>query len=310
MSQLLIGLAGGAIGALLAGIGFVAVRLSAVPGEVARHDRRAVALNEDLERWVADDHRKLRQVLSGITNEYAARGLLYSGIHLGSRSEAKTQALQAYRDRCSESERALADLMADEGWPHERWRWLRGRRAHELEAAVRIEPVIDEWRAATTAAGMTDEAKIYDPTRWTTDDLLRDIRKRPLEAHTTPDVSANVRVEVREAWGGPSVGASWGDDPQVDEPRVFEATVVAINVGDQPVFVEVLGLEAANAFEGCDDRLDSNIREVPPGGNVSLVVAEDTTDFDMRSGVRGFAELATGVRIESELLVPVPLDHG
>jgi hypothetical protein len=50
--DLLIAFAGGAIVEVLAGIGFVAVRLSAVPGDVARRDRRAAALDEDLERWV------------------------------------------------------------------------------------------------------------------------------------------------------------------------------------------------------------------------------------------------------------------
>jgi len=62
--DILIALAGGAIGAILAGLAFVLLRLSAIPGDVARHDRRCAALNEDLERWVADDHRKLRQELA------------------------------------------------------------------------------------------------------------------------------------------------------------------------------------------------------------------------------------------------------
>jgi hypothetical protein len=124
-SDLLIALAGGAIGAVVAGLGFVAVRLSAVPGDVAVHDRRAAALDQDLERWVADDHRRLRQELSRIRNTLAAKGQLHSGAMLDSLAYAKTGALQRYRDRRSESERALADLIAEEGWPHERWRRLR-----------------------------------------------------------------------------------------------------------------------------------------------------------------------------------------
>lgn len=67
--------------------------------------------------------------------------------------------------------------------------------------------------------------------------------------------------------------------------------------------MEVLGLEAAASTAGCDDRASSNVREIPAGGNGSLVVAEDETDFDMRSGVRGYAEMATAPRVYSEVLV-------
>jgi len=93
------GLAGGAIGAIVAGVGFLVLRLSAAPADVDRHDRQARALDEDLERWVADDHRKLRQELSGIVNDHSSRGLPYSGILLSALAEAKTGALQRYRDR-------------------------------------------------------------------------------------------------------------------------------------------------------------------------------------------------------------------
>src|SRR5215217_5107798 len=96
-SDLQVALAGGAIGALLAGVGFLLLRFSAVPGDVDRHDRRAKALDEDLEFWVADDHRKLRQELSGIVNDHSSRGLLYSGILLAAVAEAKTRALHRYR---------------------------------------------------------------------------------------------------------------------------------------------------------------------------------------------------------------------
>jgi hypothetical protein len=179
-NALITALAGGAIGAVLAGLGFVLVRLSAVPSDVARHDRRARALDEDLERWVADDHRKLRQELAGIRNDYAARGLQYSGAILSALAEAKTRALQRYRDRRSESERALADLDAAEAWPHAVWRFARRRPALALRAPDRVEPVIADWRAPVASAGMSDQAPIHDPTDWTTEDLLREVAEQPL----------------------------------------------------------------------------------------------------------------------------------
>jgi hypothetical protein len=176
MHDLLIALAGGAVGAVLAGLGFVVVRLSAVPGDVDRHDRRAAALDEDLERWVADDHRALQPELARVTGDCNSRGLLYSGAHLTALAAAKTKTLHRYRDRCSESERALADLVAEESWPHERWRRLRRRPLLTLHAPERVEPVIDAWRAPATVAGMPETATPYDPTRATTEELIAAVR--------------------------------------------------------------------------------------------------------------------------------------
>jgi hypothetical protein len=88
-----------------------------------------------------------------------------------------------------------------------------------------------------------------------------------------------------------------GDSPPPREDRrIFEATVVAINISDRRFPVEVLGLETADGSAGFADRAQGNVREISPGGDVTLVVAEDATDFDMRSGVRGYVELATGPR--------------
>lgn len=56
-----------------------------------RRDRRARALDGDLAYWVADDHRKLRQALNGITARLASEGHLYSGAHGAARAEAKTK---------------------------------------------------------------------------------------------------------------------------------------------------------------------------------------------------------------------------
>jgi hypothetical protein len=89
------------------------------------HDRRAVALDEDLERWVAGDHRTFRQELDRNDQRVRSEGPRLQRAHLAARAEVKTRALQRYRDRCSESQRALADLVAAEGWFHESWRRLK-----------------------------------------------------------------------------------------------------------------------------------------------------------------------------------------
>jgi hypothetical protein len=98
-------LAGGAIGSILVGLAWVGARLWAVPADVRAHDREAAFINEGLEIWVADDYRKLRQELNGITNELAGRGLLNSGIHGAQRSEAKTRYLHRYRDQLHQATR-------------------------------------------------------------------------------------------------------------------------------------------------------------------------------------------------------------
>ena len=179
-SELLVALAGGAIGAFLAGLGIALLRLSAVPSDADRHDRRARALDEDLEAWVADDHRELRQAIGGILNDYAARNLLYSGARLAAIAEAKTSTLQRYRDWRAATERAFADLGAEESWMHAIWRVLSRRGKLALRSFDRVEPVIDEWRTDVKRFGM-GSARVYDPTRWSTDDLLRDVKERPLE---------------------------------------------------------------------------------------------------------------------------------
>jgi hypothetical protein len=178
--DLLIALAGGAIGAALAAIGFIALRLSAVPGDVDRHDRRARALDQDLERWVADDHRQLRADMAGVADEHNSRNVFYSGFHLAARGEVKTQALQRYRDRLAETTRAFDDLVGEESWAHDLWRNLRRREPLALQAPGRVEAVIDEWRRDAVVPSI-GSAQVYDPTRWTTDDLLRNVRERPLE---------------------------------------------------------------------------------------------------------------------------------
>lgn len=210
---------------------------------------------------------------------------------------------QRYRDRRSQCERALADLVSEEAWPHERLRRLRRHPALELSALARVEAVVDEWRAPVGRAQIDPEVVVYDPTQWTTDDLIADVHQRPLETPVELTMSASVRVEIREAWRPPKPVYETAHPQPPGDATVFEATVVAINVGNQPVYITVLGLESTTEPVGVEDRRDRNVRLLPARGSVSYTVAEDETDFNMRTGVRGFAELATGPTVYSEPLV-------
>lgn len=177
-SELVIGLAGGAIGSLLTYVG----RVTAVPAEVARHDRQLRAQLEDLERWVWDEHRKLRQELNGITNNMAARELLYSGAHGGARAEAKTGALHRYRDRRSVKDRAVAEVLAAESWPHDLWRLVRRNSLiRDVSASFDGGTVIDEWRKPVTRHG-GEPITPFDPTRPNVvEELIADLFTNPLD---------------------------------------------------------------------------------------------------------------------------------
>lgn len=179
-SDLLVGLAGGAIGSLLAYAG----RVTAVPSEVGRHDRQARAVLEDLEHWVWDEHRKLRQELSGITTDMAAAGHLNSGAHGGARAEAKTRALQRYRDRRGVKDRAYAELVAAESWPHDLWRRIRRNHALEYNVGFDGSTVVDEWRKPVTRHG-GEPITVFDPSKPNVvEELIGDLLSRPLEPPT------------------------------------------------------------------------------------------------------------------------------
>jgi hypothetical protein len=176
---LLIALAGGAIGALLAGVAWVALRLAGIPGDLAIHDFEVRVLNEDLELWVADTYRALERELAGIKN--SAGNQLYSGSHLNARTAAKTQALHRWRDRLHEAERDLVAVQVKENWAHRLWRRRRSKYRNELglTAEGRVEPVIQEFRRAVEIPGGAT-AEVRDPTTFTLDDLLVEIAKLPL----------------------------------------------------------------------------------------------------------------------------------
>ena len=175
-NNLLIGLAGGAIGAVVAA-GFAQTgRAWLAWGEVTLHDQEALDRNRRLQIWVDDRSRELVRELNQCTNRFASEGQLYSGVHGVAAANAKAQALHEYRD---ESERAaidLARLRAMEGAWHELWRKLRRRPAPTLVAAATVEPFLARWREPVSRHG--DEANPivpFDRTRRTFEDALAEL---------------------------------------------------------------------------------------------------------------------------------------
>ncbi len=125
-----------------------------------------------------DDHHKLQREIHSITADHNARGTLHSGIALADVAAAKTRALHRFRDRRAETERAFADMLAEESWPHELYRRWRGCATLEPHAPERVDPVIEDWRASTGVPGMTDRAPVYDPTLATLEQLIEQLAVR------------------------------------------------------------------------------------------------------------------------------------
>ena len=180
-TELAIGLAGGAIGALLTAFFAQAARAWLAWGEVTLHDFEAEERNRRLRIWVDDRTRELVEEAQGITNQCASEGRLYSGAHGRTVAAAKARALHQYRD---EAERASIDLMAlraEEGAWHSLWRVLRRRAAPNLSSAAEVEPFLDRWREPVSRHG--EEAAPITPmdrTRRTIEDALAELPRLDL----------------------------------------------------------------------------------------------------------------------------------
>jgi hypothetical protein len=185
VNNMWIALAGGAIGALLAGVGWALLRLSGIPGDLRSHDLQVRVLNEDLELWVVDSYRDLKRELTGI--ETGAGNQLYSGAHGRKRAYAKTKALHSWRDRLHQAERELASIEATEVWAHRLWRRLRPAYPSRLElsAPEHVEPIIEEFRRPVTKHGAPG-IKPFDPTVFRLEDVLKVVEAHPLEPEVPP----------------------------------------------------------------------------------------------------------------------------
>lgn len=61
-SQLVIALAGGAVGSVLTAVSTAVIRYGAVPAEVRHNDRQVADIDRDLDRFAADEYARLRNV--------------------------------------------------------------------------------------------------------------------------------------------------------------------------------------------------------------------------------------------------------
>jgi hypothetical protein len=127
---LLVGLAGGAIGAVLAALFVQMGRAWVAWGEVTLHDEEAAERNAQLLVWVDDRTRALLIEMNGTTNTLASQGQLYSGAHGSALAHAKARALHEYRDEDWNARLDLARIRAREGGWHAFWRFWRRSKSH------------------------------------------------------------------------------------------------------------------------------------------------------------------------------------
>jgi hypothetical protein len=181
VSDLLVGLAGGAIGSALTILYGLILRFRAVPGEVDEHDRLARQRDQDLAQWVADDHLRLTRELRRTTAKMASPGegqgsQLYSGAHARALAHAKERALHAHRDQERAAQRFVDELAAKETWLHRDHRRQRGRAPLRLTAPERVQPVLDRWRDSSWRhpPGVA-AAEVNDPTRRTLERTIAEL---------------------------------------------------------------------------------------------------------------------------------------
>jgi hypothetical protein len=175
--DLLIALAGGAVGSLATGVIAVFTRAVGAWSDVKDHDIQAAHVNGALEWWVADRTRVLAGERAMITTDMNERGLLHSGAFDTALSGARTRALREYRDERQRVQAELARLRAAEGTWHAIWR-LSHRRRHglALTADTRVQPFLERWRAPfPSSMSGTAQVEPDDPSRRTLDDELRDL---------------------------------------------------------------------------------------------------------------------------------------
>jgi hypothetical protein len=172
---LLVGLAGGAIGAVLAALFVQIGRAWIAWGEVTLHDEEAAERNAQLLVWVDDRTRALVPAMQAITEDHNRRGVFYSGFHGAALADAKAQALHQYRDEEWNARLDLARIGAREGGWHAFWRYCRRSKSPRLteDTYGNVEPFLARWRETVTRHG--DEAVPLDRTRRTTEDALAEL---------------------------------------------------------------------------------------------------------------------------------------
>jgi hypothetical protein len=179
MDNTLLALAAGAIGSVVTLAATGGVRFLTARNEIEANDRLIDELNEDLERWVADDDVRLRRELRDIRAQLAARGMFQSGEYSYLLGVAKERALQAYRDQETRAQREAALIRDRENWMHAFWRQRQKMPRRLLTAPTKVKPVLDAWRLPPSKHLQEGDtpAPVIDPTSRSLDEVIAAVRE-------------------------------------------------------------------------------------------------------------------------------------
>ena len=177
MNESILALAAGAVGSVVTLGATAGVRFFAARSEIETNDRRVAELDRDLERWVTDDHVRLKRELRDLRNDLSGRNLFYSGEYGYRLGLAKERALQVYRDHEDRATREWAAIRASEGLMHLIWRWIARRKRTTLSVPIRVKPVLDTWLLPPSKHLQPGDTppQVPDPFTRNLDDVLAEI---------------------------------------------------------------------------------------------------------------------------------------
>jgi hypothetical protein len=188
MDPLVSALAGGAVGAAIAG-------LARVPAQVRSHNRLVGEYDEELGNWVADESVRLQRELKRVTRRFAESDAQGEAAHARALAQVKEESLRAYRDSLLTAEQQRRALRDSEGWQHDLWRWVTVRgQLPPLRVPRKVAPLIDTWREPVSFGQVS--AQVSDPTRRDLDEILAELAERQASAEAdNPRPRAGEREE-------------------------------------------------------------------------------------------------------------------
>jgi hypothetical protein len=170
MDPLVSALAGGAVGATIAGLG-------RVPAQVRSHNRLVGEYDEELGNWVADESVRLQRELKRVTRRFAESDSRGETAHARALAQVKEESLRAYRDSLLTAEHKRRALRDSEGWQHDLWRWVTVRgQLPPLRVPRKVNPLIEAWREPVSFGEVS--AQVSDPTRRDLDEILSELAAR------------------------------------------------------------------------------------------------------------------------------------
>jgi hypothetical protein len=178
MDPLVSALAGGAVGAAIAG-------LARVPAQVRSHNRLVGEYDEELGNWVADESVRLERELKRVTRRFAESDAQGEAAHARALAQVKEESLRAYRDSLLTAEQQRRALRDSEGWQHDLWRWVTVRgQLPPLRVPRKVNPIIESWREPVSFGQVS--ARVSDPTRRDLDEILAELAERRASAEGRP----------------------------------------------------------------------------------------------------------------------------